>query len=113
MRKVVPADVTRHAAAHSSPRALYTHGLEFERKNTECSYKVSEPVSRNGYQCIGLQYLDEHNSRLTSENADGLETFIFNKTGDHHNRHKCCSYSPRNSLDHLCMIKSSTQKPTH
>lgn len=41
MRKVVPADVTRHAAAHSSLRALYTHGLEFERKNIECSYSCT------------------------------------------------------------------------
>lgn len=56
-------------------------------------HKVSEPVSRNGYHCIGLPYLDEHNGRLTTVNADGLETFviqilpgicklIFNKTGD-------------------------------
>lgn len=36
MRKVVPADVTRRAAAHSLPRALYTHGWESERKNVEC-----------------------------------------------------------------------------
>lgn len=66
-------------------------------------HEVSGPVSKNGYQCIGLRYLDEHNSGLTGENTDGPETFVFNKTGAHRNRHKCL-YSPCNSLDPLCRI---------
>lgn len=46
-----------------------------------------------GTLCLGLQYLNEHNGRLTNMNADGLETvltlimpgalkLIFNKTAD-------------------------------
>jgi len=39
-------------------------------------HKVPGAVSRNGYHCIGLQYLDEHNGRPTNLDADGLETVL-------------------------------------
>lgn len=45
-------------------------------------HKVSEVVRRNGYHCLGLQYLDEHNGRLTNMNADGLETVLTDNARD-------------------------------